>query len=227
MESELGSVTIPSKTELAGALSCQREESVSLLIIYVPVTSHLVLTFSSISAIPYPGTLSTFEDVIYYSGGGSSLAAVSVFDGTVIWEYISTGQFTSSPEASPDNSRVYGVTGLDGIVALTTMNGDEIWNIKCNDLDTSSVPCLSRIQGDFSLSSDGLFLYFGDIGGNVRAIQVGDPGAPSAAPSMMPGAFPGDDRKSRVPTLAPSVSGVAPIATYAGLFLVAVAALLV
>lgn len=73
--------------------------------------------------------------------------------------------------------------------------GDQIWQINCN---SDNPFCGNPVEADFTISPNGALLYYGDVFGNIVALQVGTVDTPS--PTMAP--------TTVAPTLNPSFTTV-------------------
>jgi PQQ-like domain len=138
----------------------------------------------------------------------SNLSLLRTETGEIIWTISFAFPVSDTPVISHDDNFVY-VTTEDGVIsALSIETGDEVWSIMCEDIQgvttnvsvsvsRAVVTCVDLIDAKSSLSPNGLVFFYGDKYGNVKALQLGVPTIPTAAPSEIP-AFP--------PTGSPSVS---------------------
>lgn len=81
------------------------------------------------------------------------------------------------------------ISQKDGhVMALRQVDGEEIWSINCGDItNEQGTACTDVIEAESSLSPLGLVLYYGDIYGNVKAIQLGESAVDTPAPTEFPG----------------------------------------
>ena len=114
----------------------------------------------------------------------TELDCLDVATGNVVWKSNSTSLFTSEPKVSPDDSRVFSLQADGTLQCHAQTNGSAIWSATCTNLNLS--PCVNFVEAEFSISSDGLVVYYGDIAGNIKAIQVGTSKEPTAAPTNYP-----------------------------------------
>ena len=130
------------------------------------------------------GTLSTNEAFLFVTTATTELDCLDVATGNVVWKSNSTSLFTSEPKVSPDDSRVFSLQADGTLQCHAQTNGSAIWSATCTNLNLS--PCVNFVEAEFSISSDGLVVYYGDIAGNIKAIQVGTSKEPTAAPTNYP-----------------------------------------
>lgn len=80
--------------------------------------------------------------------------------------------------------------------------GDTLWKWSCRDIPIDHVSsgrnynpiCQDSVEAEFSLSSDGRFLFYGDIFGRIVALQISYPQIPMS-PSISPSTIPSRTRK--------------------------------
>jgi uncharacterized repeat protein (TIGR01451 family) len=94
------------------------------------------------------------SDGTIYVGGASKLYAINP-NGTVKWSY--PVFMYSAPALSPDESAIYGINRQTGlyIVALSTVDGSELWQYHPTDLDRNMT------YSSFAVGNDGT-IYFGN-----------------------------------------------------------------
>lgn len=99
-------------------------------------------------------------------------------------------------------------------MAISQETGEIIWEITCDDLADGVIvtACNATVLASSSLSGNGSVLFYGDLTGNVKALQLGrsllnttsptdfPTGTPSSHPSTAPSSSPSDA------TLAPSIA---------------------
>lgn len=87
-------------------------------------------------------------------------------------------------------------------MAVSQDTGIPLWSIQCNDIDPARTTlCQDEILGESSLSPNGLVFFYGDITGNVKALQVGFALLNTTAPSAFP-----SEGATAAPTRSPSSS---------------------
>ncbi|CAJ1950732.1 unnamed protein product [Cylindrotheca closterium] len=87
---------------------------------------------------------------------------------------------------------VYVIESQNGNVRQHSLwGGNEIWQLGC---DSESPLCNEEVEADFGISPNGALLYYGDISGNIVALQIAT--VDTAAPTMVPTTLP--------PTRSPS-----------------------
>ena len=86
------------------------------------------------------------------------------------------------------------------VVAHEQVDGSTFWEFDYCDSAPMDVSCTSDVKGEFSLSSNGLVMYYGDLLGNVKALRLGASMSPTAAPTNFP---------TRAQTAAPTIRGTA------------------
>lgn len=55
--------------------------------------------------------------------------------------------------------------------ALDQLTGAEFYSVSCNEYDPE---CGGEVQGEFAISSDGLYLYYANINGQISAMALGE-----------------------------------------------------
>jgi hypothetical protein len=168
------------------------------------------------------------------------MAAINAHSGEKLWQVETDNTFTSEVKLSPDNQRVYMLCAGGIVESRDSRDGSLLWKFDCSNSEGNNIPCEGNAQAEFSLSPDGLTLYFGDIDGNLRAISIGSSIEPtpqltdfpsrapvtsapttaqpsvSAPPSLWPSATPTLSPtflgETRPPSSAPSVSPTSPTA---------------
>uniref|UniRef100_A0A7S4V1S0 Circumsporozoite protein n=2 Tax=Ditylum brightwellii TaxID=49249 RepID=A0A7S4V1S0_9STRA len=167
------------------------------------------------------GALSSDGRFLYITGASNSFYCLNARSGRIKWEHDEAShQLIAEPKFSMrlelDQSVVYTIESLTGKVRQhDATSGTQNWEFDCSDLN-DDIKCEDRVEAEFTLSSDGNILYYGDVSGNINAIQVAAFGIPlpptespsagptpllSAVPSMHPSVRPTTD----VPTSTPSI----------------------
>jgi len=137
-----------------------------------------------------------------YVGSATTTFAKISKAGTITWE-VPIGSVTlGQPAVSYDNRRVYFIEAKEGTVAAhDTRTGQRLWSIGCQDYLPDEICQSSIVEGEFSLSSNGQMIYFGNRMGKVVALRVGNP--PTEPPTPRP--TPKPTRRGSVPRPSPSV----------------------
>ena len=157
----------------------------------------------------------------------TDLFSLGIDDGSQLWSAVGDVVISSSPKIDPEDRWVY-ITRADGTVSAYGMSdGSLVWSVSCESLG-SNPPCVNDLQGEFSVSGDGLTLYFGDALGNIVALNLDsainpgptsiptEPGSgwpsaiPSDAPSLTPTFFGQTYSPTQSPTIAPTAEGATP-----------------
>mmetsp|Transcript_34521 Transcript_34521/g.75554 ORF Transcript_34521/g.75554 Transcript_34521/m.75554 type:complete len:584 (-) Transcript_34521:49-1800(-) len=120
-----------------------------------------------------------------YVGSATSTFAKISKTGIIPWEVPIGSVALGQAKVSYDNERVYFIETNEGTVAAhETRLGQRLWSMSCREY-LSGDNCQSHtVEGEFSLSRNGQFLYFGNRVGQVIALQLGD--APTDPPSPAP-----------------------------------------
>ena len=137
-----------------------------------------------------------------YVGSATTTFAKISKAGTITWE-VPIGSVTlGQPAVSYDNRRVYFIEAKEGTVAAhDTRTGQRLWSIGCQDYLPDENCQSSIVEGEFSLTSNGQMIYFGNRMGKVVALRVGNP--PTEPPTPRP--TPKPTRRGSVPRPSPSV----------------------
>lgn len=150
--------------------------------------------YSSVRLAPGGGSM--------YVGSATTTFAKISKAGIITWE-VPIGSVTlGQPAVSYDNRRVYFIEAKEGTVAAhDTRTGQRLWSIGCQDYLPDENCQSSIVEGEFSLSSNGQMIYFGNRMGKVVALRVGNP--PTEPPTPRP--TPKPTRRGSVPRPSPSV----------------------
>jgi hypothetical protein len=113
------------------------------------------------------------------------MACIDTQTGRSIWELGGTSSFLAEACVSPDDQRVYVIQSVDGrIFCHDQLTGELQWVSSCDQFQED---CSNSVRADFSLSTAGQFLYYGDVLGRIIALQVGDLVEPAPTPPNSPG----------------------------------------
>jgi hypothetical protein len=126
----------------------------------------------------------------------SRLCAIQTETFAIRWSVSGNVPFSAKPVVSHDDLYVY-TTRENGIISAFDMkNGEEVWNVTCEDIQntanmTESTSraarrCVDLIEAEGSIAPNGLVYFYGDKFGNVKALQLGDSTIPTASPSYLP-----------------------------------------
>lgn len=134
-----------------------------------------------------PATLSIDERSLFVASGANSFYSIDAYSGETQWREESDSPFVTEARVSPDGTRVYSIEQANGkVVSRDAETGDEVWAVSCATYDAFNPFCQYNVDAEFSLSSDGYDLYYGDVFGNVRALVVGFDAPPTMPPTMFP-----------------------------------------
>lgn len=109
---------------------------------------------------------------LFVAGAGNGLVALEAETGQIAWRAETNGSISSNPQVSPDDLRLYFITEGGVLESRDQQNGALYWQFHCDNMISN---CAPNVQAEFSLSPDGMTLYYGDIEGNIRALQLGRP----------------------------------------------------
>ena len=93
--------------------------------------------------------------------------------GSLVWATTAFASIVSEPKLAPDNRRVYSISETGWVECRDVEDGTQYWKFVCNFL--TGERCVPSVLAEFALSPDGTTLYYGDVVGNIRALQVGRP----------------------------------------------------
>jgi hypothetical protein len=130
-------------------------------------------------------TLSINEALLFVTSAGTELNGVDAVSGNILWGYKSADIYTSEPKVSPDDTRVYAMQADGTLDCIEQAVGTSFWSASCESLSTS---CSGSVVSEFSVSSNGAVVYYGDSFGNIKAVKVGFSTSPTMAPSLAAGA---------------------------------------
>ena len=128
---------------------------------------------------------------MYRIQDSSTILCLNAITGVIIWEKEGNAKTCSSLQLSQDNSFLFVVYASQGLVQkFHAFNGRLLAEHSCA-VSTSDISCRQRIEGRFSVSSDGSKLWFADALGKVATIEFGPDDAtstitPSTAASSAP-----------------------------------------
>ena len=193
-----------------------------------------LMTINHIAALQNAPVLSNSEQA-FVVAAYTDLFSLGIDDGNQLWSAVGDVVISASPKVDPEDRWVY-ITRADGTVSAYGMSdGSLFWSVSCESLG-SDPPCMNDLQGEFSVSGDGLTLYFGDALGNIVALNLDpaiNPGSmpptsapteqgsgwpsaiPSDAPSLTPTFFGQTYSPTKTPTIAPTQEGATPSPTEA------------
>jgi hypothetical protein len=98
--------------------------------------------------------------------------AIAAKPGILLWNVTLASVSQCEAKVSPDDERVYILEAETGAVtALDQLSGAELYSVSCDEYDPQ---CGGEVQGEFAVSSDGLYLYYADINGQVKALALGE-----------------------------------------------------
>jgi len=132
-------------------------------------------------------TLSIDERSLFVASGANSFYSIDAYSGETQWREESDSPFVTEARVSPDGTRVYSIEQANGkVVSRDAETGDAVWAVSCATYDAFNPFCQYNVDAEFSLSSDGYDLYYGDVLGSVRSLVVGFDAPPSMPPTMSP-----------------------------------------
>jgi hypothetical protein len=136
-------------------------------------------------------------------GSNGELYGVRTNDGQVQWSSNPGSIILAEPIVVDDV--VYVIESENGILRQHSIdNGDQFWQLDCNGSD---LYCENAVVADFSIAPTGNVLYYGDVSGNIMALQIAHfetpapTGLASQSPTMSPTLSP--TRTSSPTTLLP------------------------
>lgn len=144
--------------------------------------------YSSVALAPGEGNM--------FVGSATTTFAKISKSGTITWE-VPIGSVTlGQPVVSYDNKRVYFIETNEGTVAAHhTRTGERLWSIGCKEYLSDDNCQSSIVEGEFSLSANGQWLYFANRMGQVVSLRVGNP--PTDPPTPVP--TPKPTRRGSIP----------------------------
>jgi hypothetical protein len=100
------------------------------------------------------------------------MACIDTQTGRSLWDLRGTSSFLAEARVSPDDERVYVIQSVDGrIFCHDQLTGALQWVSSCDQFQED---CSNSVRADFTLSTAGESLYYGDVLGRIIALQVGD-----------------------------------------------------
>eukprot|EP00592_Proboscia_alata_P002110 CAMPEP_0194376272 /NCGR_PEP_ID=MMETSP0174-20130528/24701_1 /TAXON_ID=216777 /ORGANISM="Proboscia alata, Strain PI-D3" /LENGTH=745 /DNA_ID=CAMNT_0039156857 /DNA_START=463 /DNA_END=2697 /DNA_ORIENTATION=+ len=130
-----------------------------------------------------------------------------------------TSVIRNEARISPDGKRIYTIRHNDGtLTSYDALSGAIQWKFSCRDLESNANSlCQSSVEAEFTISDNGIMVYYGDIYGTVTALQVSrhvigtmSPTAslvPSLEPSIKPTAsYMPSNKSSKEPSSIPTTS---------------------
>jgi hypothetical protein len=98
--------------------------------------------------------------------------AITAKPGILLWNVTLASIPQCEAKISPDDERVYLLEAETGTLrALDQSTGAEFYAVSCNEYDPE---CGGEVQGEFAVSSDGLYLYYANIDGQINAMALGE-----------------------------------------------------
>eukprot|EP00816_Leptocylindrus_hargravesii_P001982 CAMPEP_0196815460 /NCGR_PEP_ID=MMETSP1362-20130617/49920_1 /TAXON_ID=163516 /ORGANISM="Leptocylindrus danicus, Strain CCMP1856" /LENGTH=712 /DNA_ID=CAMNT_0042192425 /DNA_START=166 /DNA_END=2304 /DNA_ORIENTATION=- len=86
--------------------------------------------------------------------------------------------YMTEARLSRDESNVYFIRHRDGAVEnYDAKSGQQIWEFSCRDISDDSV-CEGSVEAQFDLSADKSVLFFGNIFGQIVALEIGESESP-------------------------------------------------
>jgi hypothetical protein len=148
-------------------------------------------------------TLSKSQTLLFVTTAATEINGLNATSGNILWKYTSAAIYTSEPQVSPDDTRVYAMQADGTLDCIGQTSGTSIWAASCASLNPT---CSGSVVSEFSVSSNGLVVYYGDSAGNIQAVQVGYSATPTIAPTNFPSMAGGVTDAPVVTTGAPVTS---------------------
>ena len=130
--------------------------------------------------------------------------------GEVYWIFNDIAPYVASPKVSPNEYYVYVITTNGLVTAHWQASGNLAWSVKCSDFElTSDDGCVDDVAADFTVSENGLVLFYADRLGNIRALQLGQSKVGTLSPTEFPTAAPTKSptgSPSKSPTMEPTIT---------------------
>uniref|UniRef100_A0A7S4IZW6 Pyrrolo-quinoline quinone repeat domain-containing protein n=1 Tax=Odontella aurita TaxID=265563 RepID=A0A7S4IZW6_9STRA len=118
-------------------------------------------------------SLSRDEKRLFSASASTSFHAINAETGIVEWSVTTYSDIVNEARVSPDDKFVYTVERGNGkVTSYNTTDGRTLWSADCSDFHGDQF-CQYSVEADFSVSSDGCHIYYGDIHGTVTAFSVG------------------------------------------------------
>lgn len=142
----------------------------------------------------------TDESILVVPGTNGELYGLVAKDGKEVWtNFNGASAILADPIIVQDV--LYVIESQNGIVRQhSAADGTELWQIDCF---SDNIACDKAVEADFAISPNGIFLYYGDVAGNIVALQIGTVDTPS--PTMVPTTL-GTPPPILAPTSAPNTS---------------------
>jgi hypothetical protein len=147
-------------------------------------------------------------------GSNGELYGVGANDGQVRWSNNPGSIILAEPIVVDDV--VYVIESENGILRQHSVdNGNQFWQLDCNGSD---LYCENAVVADFSIAPSGNVLYYGDVSGNIMALQIANfetpapTGLASQSPTMSPTLSP--TRTLSPTTLLPPPTTVQPTPSF-------------
>lgn len=157
-------------------------------------------------AIPHAPVLSHSQAMVAIASAGNTLVALDSRSGQILWQVSTSFPCANEPKFSPDDQQLYTITQAGTVQGHDSTTGSVLWSFNCTT-NVTNIPCVSSVQAEFSLSPDGTTLYYSDIQGNVRVLEIAQRQGPplTTYPTQAPVTIPSiSSIPSSVPSLKPS-----------------------
>jgi hypothetical protein len=121
--------------------------------------------------------LSTDEETLFAVTAQNETICLNSLTGERMWSATTrdSSPILAEPVSSPDDERLYVIMSRDGrVVGIDQRNGKILWGFSCGAELLSSVCEKTSVLADFDLSSDGQYLYYGDVDGRIISLAVGE-----------------------------------------------------
>lgn len=134
--------------------------------------------------------LSSDETVLYQAGASTEVYCIDAKTGDILWKQ--DGVFRSVIMAEPrlverssEEPKLFVIEGMKGKVRQhDALTGDVDWSFDCKDVSGGS--CDDAVEADFSVSSNGNMVYYGDIFGKIVALEIAEFSDATVAPTDAP-----------------------------------------
>ena len=120
--------------------------------------------------------LSTNEETLFAVTARNETICLNSLTGERMWSATTrdSSPILAEPVSSPDDERLYVIMSRDGrVVGIDQRKGKILWGFSCGAELLSSVCEKTSVLADFDISSDGQYLYYGDVDGRIISLAVG------------------------------------------------------
>ena len=120
--------------------------------------------------------LSTNEETLFAVTARNETICLNSLTGKRMWSATTrdSSPILAEPVSSPDDERLYVIMSRDGrVVGIDQRKGKILWGFSCGAELLSSVCEKTSVLADFDISSDGQYLYYGDVDGRIISLAVG------------------------------------------------------